>query len=105
MRTLAGALLAAALSSTALVPVAIILGAADPVAPPHTNGGVAARAIPRAQLKALPGVGHYDFLSTCSPAARAREVPLCQNTLPQGPTHFEALQMALNFFANAMGPP
>lgn len=86
-------------------PVAIILGEADPIAAPHSNGGAAARAIPRAQLRALPGVGHYDFLSICSPAARAREVPLCQNTLPQGPTHFEALQMALNFFANAMGPP
>jgi predicted dienelactone hydrolase len=86
------------------VPVAIILGAADPVAPPHTNGGVAARAIPRAQLKALPGVGHYDFLATCSEAARAR-IALCQTAAPQGPTHFEALQMALNFFANTLGPP
>jgi len=87
-------------------PVAIVLGEADPVAPPHTNGGVAARAIPRAQLKVLPGVGHYDFLATCSPAARARAVPLCMAlNVPQGQTHFEALQMALNFFANAMGPP
>jgi predicted dienelactone hydrolase len=87
-------------------PVAIILGEADPVAPPHLNGGVAARAIPRAQLKALPGVGHYDFLSTCSPAARARAAPLCMAiNAPQGPTHFAALEMALNFFASVMGPP
>ncbi len=86
-------------------PVAIILGDADPVAPPHTNGGVAARAIPRAQLKALPGVGHYDFLSTCSAAAR-QAVPLCGAiTVPQGQSHFEALQMALNFFGATMGPP
>jgi predicted dienelactone hydrolase len=85
-------------------PVAIILGSADPVAPPHTNGGVAARSIPRAQLKALPGVGHYDFLSICSPEARA-SIPICQTALPQGPTHHEALQMALSFFAGALGPP
>jgi predicted dienelactone hydrolase len=86
-------------------PVAIILGDIDPVAPPHTNGGAAARAIPRAQLKVLPGVGHYDFLSTCSPPAR-QAVPLCRNiAVPQGQSHFEALQMALNFFGAAMGPP
>jgi predicted dienelactone hydrolase len=88
------------------VPVGIVLGEADPVTPPHSNGAVAARAIPRAQLKALPGVGHYDFLSTCSPAARARAVPLCMAIgAPQGQTHFEALQMALTFFGKAMGPP
>ena len=46
------------------VPVAIILGDADPVAPPETNGLVAAKAIPHAELKVLPGVGHYAFLST-----------------------------------------
>jgi predicted dienelactone hydrolase len=87
-------------------PVAIILGGADPVAPPHTNGGVAARAIPRAQMKTLPNVGHYDFLSTCTPAAMARAVPLCAAlAVPQGPTHFAALEMALNFFANTLGAP
>jgi predicted dienelactone hydrolase len=85
-------------------PVAIILGAADSVAPPHTNGGVAARAIPRAQLKALPGVGHYDFLSTCSEEARA-SIPICRAAVPQGQTHHEALEMALIFFGKALGPP
>ena len=87
------------------IPAAIILGEADPVAAPHLNGGVVARAIPRAQLKALPRVGHYDFVSTCSDQARAT-LPLCQGlATPQGPTHFAALQMALNLFANALGPP
>ena len=88
------------------IPVGIVLGEADPVAPPHSNGGVAARVIPRAQLQALPGVGHYDFLSACTPAARARAVPLCMAIgVSQAQTHFQALQMALNLFANAMGPP
>ena len=86
-------------------PVGIILGAADPVAPPNINGGAAARVIARAQLKTLPGVGHYDFLSTCSPKAFSTE-PLCQSLqTAQGPTHFEALQMALILFGRAMGPP
>lgn len=87
-------------------PVSIILGEADPVAPPHTNGGAAARMIPRAQLKALPGVGHYDFLSTCTPAAMKRDVPLCRDLqVSQGQTHFEALQAAISFFARTLGAP
>jgi predicted dienelactone hydrolase len=86
------------------VPVAIVLGEADPVAPPHTNGGVAARAIPRAQLKTLPGVGHYDFLSTCTPAGRA-SVPICTAKVPQDPTHQAAIDMALAFFKRTLGAP
>jgi predicted dienelactone hydrolase len=86
-------------------PVGIILGTADSVAPPHLNGSAAARAIPRAQLKALRGVGHYEFVSTCSPAA-FKTVPMCQTLQsPQGSTHFEALQMALIVFGRAMGAP
>jgi predicted dienelactone hydrolase len=86
-------------------PVAIILGDADPVAPPHSNGGVAARAIPGAEFKVLPGVGHYDFLSTCTPAAIAA-VPLCQDLrVGQDRTHQAALQMAFGFFARYLGKP
>jgi predicted dienelactone hydrolase len=90
--------------SAMTTPVSIVLGEADPVAPPHTNGGVAARLIPRAQLKALPGVGHYDFLATCSPQARAR-IAVCQTQVPQGPTHVAALQAALVFFGRNLGQP
>ena len=92
--------------SAMTTPVSIILGEADPVAPPHTNGGVAARAIPRAQLKSLPNVGHYDFLSTCTPAALQRDVPLCRALqVAQGPTHVEALKQALVFFGRSLGQP
>jgi predicted dienelactone hydrolase len=85
-------------------PVFIVLGEADPVAPPHTNGGVAARSIPRAQLKALSGVGHYDFLATCSQAARAR-IPFCRTEVPQGMTHQAALEAALVLFGRNLGAP
>jgi predicted dienelactone hydrolase len=86
------------------VPVAIFLGDADPVAPPATNGLVAARAIPRAQLTTLPGVKHYDFLSTCTPAAQA-VVEICKDELPQDPTHKAALDAALAFFGRTLGKP
>ncbi len=49
------------------VPVAIILGDKDPVAPADTNGLSAAHDIPGVELKVLPGVGHYDFLSHLHP--------------------------------------
>lgn len=85
-------------------PVAIILGDVDPVAPPDTNGRVAARAIPRAQLKELAGVGHYDFLSTCTSAGMA-SVPICTAKVPQDQTHQAAIDMALAFFGRTLGKP
>ena len=85
-------------------PVAIILGDADPVAPPATNGLVAARYLPHAQLKELPGVGHYDFLATCTPAAVAA-ILICADKVPQDPTHQAAIDMALAFFAKTLGRP
>jgi len=86
------------------VPVAIILGDADPVAPPDTNGLVAARAIPHAELKVLPGVGHYDFLSTCTAAGKAR-VPVCDAKVSQDDSHQAAIDMALAFFKRTLGSP
>jgi predicted dienelactone hydrolase len=86
------------------VPVAIFLGDADPIAPPDTNGRVAAKLIPAAQLKELPGVKHYDFLSTCTDAGRAA-VDLCKDELPQDPTHEAAISAALAFFAKHLGKP
>jgi predicted dienelactone hydrolase len=85
-------------------PVAIILGDADPVAPPHTNGLVAAQDLPHVELKVLPGVGHYDFLATCTPAGVAA-VPVCADKVPQDPSHHAAIDMALAFFARTLGRP
>lgn len=87
------------------MPVGVVLGDADAVIPAHTNGGAAARAIPGAELKVLSGVGHYDFLSTCSPAAMA-SIPACQGfRTSQERAHEPALQAAFSFFASALGPP
>jgi predicted dienelactone hydrolase len=86
------------------VPVAIILGDADPVAPPATNGLAAAKANPRFELKLLPGVGHYDFLSTCTDAGRA-VVPICTAKVPQDNTHKAAIEMAIAFFGRTLGKP
>ena len=71
------------------------------MAPPDTNGLVAAKDLPRAELKVLPGVGHYDFLATCTPAGVAA-IPVCADKLPQDPTHQAAIAMALTFFARTL---
>ncbi len=86
------------------VPVAIILGDADTVAPPATNGLVAARLIPHAELTVLPGVGHYDWLATCTPAGVAA-LDICADKVAQDPTHAAAIKMALAFFARTLGAP
>jgi predicted dienelactone hydrolase len=86
------------------MPVAILLGDADKVVPPSTNGLAAAKAIPGAQVKVLPGVGHYDFLGTCTDAGRAGS-PLCAATVPQDRTHKAAIDMALAFFGKTLGKP
>ena len=85
-------------------PVAIILGDADPVAAPDTNGRLAARDLPHAELKELAGVGHYDFLATCTPAG-VTSVPACADKVAQDPTHQAAIGMALAFFARTLGAP
>jgi predicted dienelactone hydrolase len=85
------------------VPVLIVLGDADPVAPPATNGNVAVRLIPGARLQQLPSVGHYDFLSTCTEAGRTT-LAVCRTVVPQEATHSQATAAAGAFFDRTLGP-
>ena len=78
-------------------PVRILLGDADKVAPPATNGEVAAALIPGARLTVLPHVGHYDFLAECTPAGDA-VVPVCPTAVPRAATHKAAIDEALALF-------
>ena len=79
------------------LPMRILLGDADKVAPPATNGEVAAVMIPGAKLTVLRHVGHYDFLAECTPAGDA-VVPICPTDVPRAPTHKTAIDDALAFF-------
>ncbi len=83
------------------IPVRIMLGDADTVAPPATNGLVAAKAIPGTELEQLPGVGHYDFLATCTEAGQA-VVPQCKIRVPQADTHRRASTAAEDLFARTI---
>jgi predicted dienelactone hydrolase len=85
------------------IPVDIMLGDADRVAPPATNGLAAAHAIPGAALQVLPGVGHYDFLATCTASGR-EEIPICDTAVPQADTHAAAIAAATAFFDRTLKP-
>lgn len=79
------------------VPVSIVVGDADTVAPAATNASVAARAIPGAREEVLPLVTHYDFLATCQPPAR-EVVPQCAQANHQAAAHDAAIRQALRLF-------
>ena len=85
------------------VPTDIMLGSADRVAPPATNGEVAARLIPKAKLVVLDHVGHYDFLANCTEAGQIAK-PTCRFDVPQNETHHAAILEALAFFASTLRP-
>ena len=85
------------------IPVAIMLGEKDTVAPPVSNGLAAARLIPNTQLSRLPGVGHYDFLASCTAAGRLA-VPQCRIDARQSKTHAAAIEAAVRFFGAALRP-
>jgi len=81
------------------VPVSIILGASDDVAPPQTNGVAAARRIPGARLRIVPGVGHYNFLADCAPQAN---LPICARAAAQEDVHAAAIRAALRLFRHSL---
>ncbi len=87
------------------VPIAVLLGSADQIAPPATNGARAARLIPGARLRILPGVGHYDFLSECGPAGFVSVAPLCVDGrgTKRARTHRIAAAAAVAFFDSRLG--
>jgi hypothetical protein len=79
-----------------------MLGDLDTTAPPATNGLVAVRMIPNASLTELAGVGHLDFLSTCTQLGLAK-VPICKTRLPQEGTHAWAIKVVEVFFDRQLG--
>jgi len=83
-------------------PVAIVLGEEDDIAPPATNGEMAAALIPGAALQRLPGVGHYDFLSSCTALGEQQLGPVCSSRVPRAHTHRGAAEGVIAFFRHAL---
>ncbi|QWT20164.1 alpha/beta hydrolase [Bacillus sp. NP157] len=79
------------------VPVSILAGSADTVAPPATNADVVAQLVPGAKEQRLDGVTHYDFLGECLSAAK-KVVPQCAKAAHQAQAHDAAIAGAIKLF-------
>lgn len=87
------------------VPVLQIAGDTDAVVPTPTNAAWLQARVAGASLQVLPGVGHYDFLSLCTPAGRGLEPRLCADGgPPRRVTHQQTIRAVLGFFAKTLGP-
>jgi predicted dienelactone hydrolase len=81
-------------------PVGIALGSGDTVAPPDTNGELAAKLIPGATIDVLPGVRHYDFLPLCGPGGSVLPAAYCAESpgVDRQAAHDRVIHDAIAFF-------
>jgi predicted dienelactone hydrolase len=84
------------------IPVAIVVGAADAIAPVGNNARSDAAHIPHAELTIFHGdVGHYVFTVNCTEAGRANLPGRCVDApgVDRDAIHAETVQLAEAFFA------
>ncbi len=89
------------------IPVEIVAGAADRIAPPAENAQVLAAGIKNAKLIILPGgVGHYTFLDTATEAGKKQAPQLTVDNagVDREAIHREVAAMAVQFFDNELAP-
>jgi predicted dienelactone hydrolase len=82
------------------IPVRIVIGQADKVAPLATNAQRYATLIKEATLTVLPGeIGHYTFLAECTPHGKA-VVDICRDadSVDRAMVHRQVAQLAFEFF-------
>jgi predicted dienelactone hydrolase len=83
------------------IPVEIVAGASDPVAPPAANARYLAAHIPHAKVTIYPsGVAHYTFLDTCTAAGKKQSPDFCmdQPGVNRDAIHTETALKAVTFF-------
>jgi predicted dienelactone hydrolase len=87
------------------IPVALVAGFGDPVLPVADNVIPDALAIPNAQLTVWPKpVGHYTFLTDCTPLGATTFAPICTDAGPSRvAVHRATAELALTFFARTIG--
>ena len=88
------------------VPVEIVVGAGDSVAPPKSNATRYAALIPGARLTILPGnVGHYTFLHDCTENGK-KVLPICRDGagVDRAAVHRDVARRAVQFFERTLRP-
>jgi predicted dienelactone hydrolase len=82
------------------IPVAFVAGFGDPILPVEDNVIADALLVPDAQLTLLPKpVGHYTFLTDCTPAGARAFAPICLDAGPRRvAVHHTTAALAVAFF-------
>ncbi len=82
------------------VPVDIVVGSADPIAPPKENADYIRAHIRGAKETVLPNVAHYTFLDTCTAAGRHQLGVYCDDPagVDRDAVHAEVDDLAVGFF-------
>ncbi len=90
------------------IPVEIVAGAADSIAPPAENAQFFAANIKGAKLSILPGgVGHYTFLDVGTDAGK-KQLPgffVDNPGVDRDAVHRQVAEMAAEFFEKELAPP
>lgn len=82
------------------IPVSIVSGDADEIAPPASGAEALGKAIPHAVLKLFPRAGHFVFFGTCTAVGRVFIRAACSDPdgIDRSAVHAETIQLALDFF-------
>ena len=82
------------------LPVSLVVGAADAIAPPAENADAVRRSVRGARETVLPGVGHYTFLDTCTAAGKQQLPMYCADGagVDREAVHGQVDGMAVQFF-------
>ncbi len=82
------------------LPVAMVVGSADPIAPAETNANLLKANVRGARETVLPNVAHYTFLDTCLPAGKASLATYCTDPVGVDRTavHEQVDDLAIQFF-------
>jgi predicted dienelactone hydrolase len=83
------------------VPVELVVGSADPLAPAATNASFIKAHVRGARETILPNVAHYTFLDTCTANGKAVVSAYCVDPsgVDRDTTHAQASDLAIQFFA------
>lgn len=86
------------------LPVALVVGSADPIAPAVSNADLIRARVRGARETLLPNVAHYTFLDTCTAAGKSSLATYCVDPagVDRDSVHQQVAGMALQFFARAL---
>jgi predicted dienelactone hydrolase len=85
------------------IPVEIVVGSADPIAPAANNANLIKAHVKGARETILPNVAHYTFLDTCTPEGKSTVPTYCTDPsgVDRNAAHAQVSDMAIQFFAKS----